>query len=622
MKAPFVIYADCESNIEKYDTCIPPTERSSTTKTEVHKPCGFSFIAVRSDGSVTKTYNYRGEDCVRQFLSALLQTEAEIRESLKQKAPLNMSEEDWKAFHRARECHICKKDLFRYNAKDEIEFWHPETGEYCGKVHKFTRAPDSKSSCYSELLKIETQDENSKCIIKQWHHRVQESKEKAIAEGLNENDCFCCSMPLLQDKFRDAVRDHCHITGKFRSNRSYFRINPKKTIIPVLFHNLRGYDAHHLMQEIASVDANLKCIPSNMEKYISFSLGNLRFIDSYQFLLSSLDNLVASNKPEDFEIMKQFEPDDERRPLVLRKGVYPYEYVNSFERFNETSLPPKEAFYSTLTDSHISEEDYEHAKKVWEAYECETLGDYHDLYLATDTLLLADVFGNFRKICLKHYGLDPAHYYTNPGLSWNALLKITGVKLELLTDYNMYLFIEKGMRGSISTEMQRFCKANNPYLHDYDPEKETIYMVYFDANNLYGWAMSLPLPVGNFRWARKMPTEKQIMSWQVKRKTGYILEVDLEYPQELQEEHNSYPLAPERTQVPEEWYSPYQQSLARELGLTKDKTEKLLLTLRDKKNYVLHYRNLQLYLSLGMRLKKCTTCWPSTRKPGWSLISG
>ena len=165
----------------------------------------------------------------------------------------------------------------------------------------------------------------------------------------------------------------------------------------------------------------------------------------------------------------------------------------------------------------------------------------------------------------------------------------------------MYLFIE---RGGISTEMQRYAKANNPYLHDHHPDKETSYILYLDANNLYGWAMSQPLPVGNFRRMRKMPTEKQIMSWQVKRKTGLILEVDLEYPQELHDKHNSYPLAPETIQVPEDWYSPYQKELARKLGLSKDKTEKLLLTLKDKENYVIHYRKLQLYLSLGMRLKQ------------------
>ena len=181
------------------------------------------------------------------------------------------------------------------------------------------------------------------------------------------------------------------------------------------------------------------------------------------------------------------------------------------------------------------------------------------------------MFENFRKTCLKHYGLVPAHYYTSPELSWDALLKHTSAKLELLTVCNMYLFIEKGMRGGISTEMQRYSKANNPYLHDYDPQNETPYILYFDANNEYGWAMSQPLPVGNFRWTKRMPTKKEIMSWQVNRRTGYFLEVDLEYPQELHDKHNSYPLAPETTQVPEEWYSPYQRELARELNLSKDK---------------------------------------------------
>ena len=205
---------------------------------------------------------------------------------------------------------------------------------------------------------------------------------------------------------------------------------------------------------------------------------------------------------------------------------------------------------------------------------------------------------------MKNYGLDPAHYYTSPGLSWDALLKHTKIKLELLTDYKMYLFIEKGMRGGISTKMQRYSKANNPYLHDYDHEKETSYILYLDANNLYGGAMSQPMSVGRFRWTRGIPTEKEIMSWQVKRGTGYILEVDFEYPKELHDRHNAYPLAPETTEVPDEWYSPYQNDIARELGLSKDRMEKLLLTLNDKKNYVLHYRNLQLYLRLGMRLNK------------------
>ena len=321
---------------------------------------------------------------------------------------------------------------------------------------------------------------------------------------VNKDDGICihCDEPLVRPQFRDAVKDHCHITGKYRGaahntcNRSYFRIDPKRITIPVVFHNLKSYDAHHLMLRIAEVNtypqgtSDLRCIPNNNEKYISFSLGRLRFIDSNQFLLSALDSLVSSNKHEDFEIIKRLVCNPENRGLLFRKGVYPYEYIDSFERFDEPSLPPKESFYSKLTKSGITDEDYVHAKQVWEAFECENLGDYHDIYLATDAILLADVFENFRKTCLKHYKLDPAHYYTSPGLSWDALLKHTGIQLELLTDYNKYLFIEKGTRGGVSTEMKRYCKANNPYLQDYNPNEETTYIHHLDANNLYGWAMS------------------------------------------------------------------------------------------------------------------------------------
>ena len=139
----------------------------------------------------------------------------------------------------------------------------------------------------------------------------------------------------------------------------------------------------------------------------------------------------------------------------MRKGVYPYEYMDTSDRFIEPKLPPKEAFYSKLSDAHISDEDYTHAKKVWATFGYKTLGDYSDLYCRTDVLLLADVFEMFRKMCLRQYGLDPAHYYTSPGLSWDAQLKKTGVELELLTDYDQHLFIEKGMRGGISMVSKR-----------------------------------------------------------------------------------------------------------------------------------------------------------------------
>ena len=230
--------------------------------------------------------------------------------------------------------------------------------------------------------------------------------------------CHVCDKPLEGD----SVRDHCHITGEYRGAAHNacnlkLRLNPKTTSIPVMVHNLRGYDSNLLMQAISKVEGRVTCIRNNTEKYISFSLGQLRFIDSAQFLLASLDKLVAANPPGALQITAQHEPNRDRRELLMRKDVYPYEYMDTWDRFTEPKLPPKEAFYSKLSDAHISDEDYTYEQKVWATFGCKTLGDYSDLYCRNDVLLLEDVFETFRKICLHKYGLDPAHYYTNPGLS-------------------------------------------------------------------------------------------------------------------------------------------------------------------------------------------------------------
>ena len=372
--------------------------------------------------------------------------------------------------------------------------------------------------------------------------------------------------------------------------------------IPVVFHNLEGYDGHLLMQAMARVRGEIKCIAKNTEKYISFSLGNLKFIDSINFLMSSLEKLVDG--AEEFPIMQRNFPEEKKRKLLLKKGIYPYEYMDSFERFAEAQLPEKESFYSSLSGRGITEEEYSRAKQVWAEFGCRNLGDYHDLYVKTDTLLLADVFENFRRVCQEKYGLDPSHYYTAPGLSWDALLKKTEVELDLLTDMDMHMMIERGMRGGITMVGKRHAKANNPQVEGYDPEKPTSYITYLDANNLYGWAMSLPLPIKNFHWKRVMPTEDQIKSMKWGANKGMILEVDLEYPAHLHDRHNDYPLAPEKKNVRPQQMSDYQRRLMADLELTAPETEKLLLTLEDKESYVVHYRNLQFYLNQGLRLKK------------------
>ena len=186
--------------------------------------------------------------------------------------------------------------------------------------------------------------------------------------------------------------------------------------------------------------------------------------------------------------------------LLTRKGCYPYDYVSSIDKLKETKLPSKEAFYSKLYDEDISEEDYQRAIQVWNTFNCQSLQDYHDLYLKCDVLLLADVFENFRKTCLKHYKLDPCHYYTAPCLAWDACLKETKQDLELLKDYDMLMMFERGIRGGITHISKRYAEANNRYMKNYDENKPSTYIQYLDANNLYGWAMSQKLPTHGFNW--------------------------------------------------------------------------------------------------------------------------
>ena len=167
--------------------------------------------------------------------------------------------------------------------------------------------------------------------------------------------------------------------------------------------------------------------------------------------------------------MCHYIPDPDQQELLLRKGVYPYDYVDGPNKLEETSLPPKDSFDSLLSDQGISDKEYEHAQKVWQTFRCEKLGDYHDIYLKSDVLQLADVFENFRSVCLENYSLDPAHYYTAPGLSWDAMLLYINVEVELITDVDMYLMVENDIRGGISMISQKFAKASNPYLEDYEP---------------------------------------------------------------------------------------------------------------------------------------------------------
>ena len=515
---PFVAYADFECFTKPMNTCCPNPEDSYNYNYQKHEPSGFCIFIKGVVDKRIKPITY------------------------------TKKEED--------------EDIAKIFVEKIVEVTR-------GLYNDFYRRP--------KILKL-TQEE-------------QKSFDKAKI-------CHFCNKEILKDK----VRDHCHFTGKYRgaAHNSCNLKCRKSLILPVIFHNLQAYDAHLFIKQLASLPGRLKCIPSTEEKYISFAkkvkVGEymskkfdkmmpiyfeIRFIDSYKFLQTSLANLVSNLQKDDFyNTKREFKKNVD---LLTRKGVYPYDYVSNLSKLSETQLPPKEEFYSKLNDEDISEEDFYHAIRVWDVFNCKTIRDYHDLYLKSDVLLLADVFENFRKTCLKHYQLDPAHYYTSPGLAWDACLKTTKQELQLLVDYDMLMMFERGIRGGITHISKRYAEANNKYMKTYDPQKTSTYIQYLDANNLYGWAMSQPLPTHGFKWVKNITKEKVFDILEQGGFLGYIFDVDLEYPKHLWKLHNDYPLAPEPIKV--------------------DGVEKLISHFKPKKNYVIHYKNLKQYLNMGLELK-------------------
>ena len=296
-------------------------------------------------------------------------------------------------------------------------------------------------------------------------------------------------------------------------------------------------------------------------------------VDSMQFMNSSLDKLVKNLSDENFKYLVE-EFSSKNLELLKQKSAYPYEYMNNFEKFDGEKLPARKYFYSSTKDGktsddgkisngHTSVNDYLTCEKTWNKFEMKNMGDYYDPYLRKDVLLLADVIEKFIDTCLKYYGLDPCHYFSSPGLSWDAMLKMTDINL---SDINKYLFIEKGLRGGISYIAKRYGKANNKYINDYDPKKPSTFLSYLDMNNLHGGAVSEYLPCGRFKGLKNVD-KFDVMSINKcnsieKSPIGYFLEVDLEYPDELHESHNDYPLASEKPPVSSDTLSKYCMKIA------------------------------------------------------------
>ena len=546
LKCPYVIYGDFEcltalSNEGLKGTYGEALSCAPRGTYQNHKPSGFMLNVVNSITGEAKPYLYRGEDCMEVFCKTM----NEIREEI--------------------------FDVMN-NPKDMI-------------------------------ITPEQEQEFQKC-----------------------SKCFICGGGFSNTKDKKKVRDHCHFTGLYRGcahNKCNLDYCFKHFKIPIFFHNLKNYDAHLVISHLDKLNTDkedVSVIAQNSEKFITFCLKQLEFKDSFSFLSSSLDKLVKLTKYENnekrnewtnhfkYSHLSSYVKDDYDLDLLTDKGVYPYDYMNDFNKFNETTLPDKKEFYSRLGEEDIDDKDYERAKHIWEHFNIKNLGEYHDLYLKTDVLLLTDVFENFRNQCLIDYELDPAHYYTLPNFAWDAMLLKTGIQLDLIYNEDLYKMVERGLRGGMCQVSHRLAEANNKYMGDeYDNNKPSSYINYLDANNLYGLAMCQKLPYKDIKFIEGNFTEHHIETWS-DLGYGYILDVDLEYPKELHDKHIDYPLAPEIMNITADMLSDTQKEIYKAYHFNKapkdEKTNKLILNVNHKENYVLHIKILRYYLKQGLKIKK------------------
>lgn len=423
LKIPFIVYADAEALLKIPETPVYSVDCSTKAlhHHEVHS-IGYYFRS-EYDESKSRYASNRGPNCLNWFMDELTEIAIEVFDFLDDRKPMQtLTEEEKIRFDTSTVCHICRKSL-------------------------------------SDVAVIE------------------------------EMGC--------------PVQDHCHLTGAFRGaahNTCNLQFQITRNI-PVVMHNLSGYDSHLFIRKLSCnelIPGKITIIPNNAERYISFiktmqDIGQPRrevkfkFIDSLRFMSASLDYLAKILPHEKKQILKSEcvksgYCSDEMFAMLVRKGVFPYEYIDDYEKLKETKLPPIESFYSSLTDSSVSESDYKHAQNVWQKFGIRSIGEYSDLYLKTDVLLLADVFENFRATCQSTHSLDPAHYFGTPGLSIDAMLKYTGVSIELFTDVDMLMFTERGIRGGVSQINKRYVKANNIYMgSQFDSKKETSYIMYLDG---------------------------------------------------------------------------------------------------------------------------------------------
>lgn len=452
-----------------------------------------------------------------------------------------------------------------------------------------------------------------------WIKPLLESKINLVMTNSDQNDfnkqqkCYLCDKNFTNNALK--CRDHCHVTAKYlgAACQECNLRRRQQTKLKIFIHNCSRYDMHFIikaMNEFQEEIKNISILPYNSENFRTLSFNSFEFLDSLSFLQASLSQLSTDLKETEhnYEILKQTflvkknkKFCEKRFHMVLEKSFFPYEYCTSLHLMMKTKeLPTRKKFYSNLSEQTISVCDYKFAQSVWSEFQCENLVDYTELYCKIDTVLLAEIFQAFRKRMYNFSELDPAHYISLPSYAYDSMLKITNCVIELPTDINMIHFLESAKRGGVSFINTRYL-ASNTITNDINSE-----IIYIDANNLYGLAQMANLPYSNFRWLTNSECENfSLDNLNVEGEFGYMVECDLHYPKHLHKKHSNLPLAPEVLQIEYDNLSPYaKNAVLLTDGKQRYQDVKLMSTFHDRKNYVTHIKNLQLYLSLGMKLKK------------------
>ena len=454
--------------------------------------------------------------------------------------------------------------------------------------------------------------------------------------------CGMCGVEFTEE-ITMKVRHHDHLKpdnnylGAYCTSCNLARATQTAKNVPVIAHNFGKYDAKLLLRCLSirnrqNRTSRFKVIQKSAENNIVIFFDQWMFLDSYNWLSSSLRNLIEIRLKDEivirehddypsaendvvFPLLLAYAGNDLRKyKLLCRKQVFPYNMVTSQEALLINELPEKSQFYDDIKKEDISEQDWQHACDVWRTFECKTLEDFLRIYLSVDVLTLGELFENYRKMSHEDFSLDPTYYFSLAHFSFNAMLKYTNVEFELIQDLEIYNFIRANIRGGLTFVGTRYAEANLPHLDNFDPEKPRIELKYFDARGLYAHCLRRPLPIGEYRWL----TDAEIREIDLIRlgagigrsssdeQRGFIFEVDLSFPDDTHDYFRDFTPLPEHKTPDVSQWTQYQQDLAKKCGQARYRktTKKLISHLGRRLNYVIHGEHLRVCLKLGVQLDK------------------